>query len=419
MLWMTDIEGRCLYLNKPLRDFWGIDEGDCQAFDWGATVHPDDAETLYGPYAEAMKARQPYTVEARYRRGDGVYRRFVTHAEPRFDAAGEFIGMIGVNIDVTETRDVEERYRRIFEQASDLILTADLKQIITDCNPAAAKSVGLTREQAIGRSISDFISPDDFAVSSSMLDAKLRNGGTTQYDVRVRSSNGDWLYWEINSGLTFDDGGNAVGLHVVARDVTERKRFERHQQLLVGELNHRVKNTLAIVQSLAHQSFHADIAPADAISRFNGRLQALSGAHNLLTRENWEAASIQEIVSSGLAPFCTNDRCTFSGPDVRLQPQTAVSLALALHELATNASKYGALSNDSGKVFVTWSAGEQLEFNWREEGGPPVHAPDSRGFGTRMIERTLSAEFGGKVELQFAPGGVTCRVIAPIPPSTT
>lgn len=196
----------------------------------------------------------------------------------------------------------------------------------------------------------------------------------------------------------------------------ERKRFERHLQLLVGELNHRVKNTLAIVQSLAHQSFHSTVPASDAIRKFEGRLEALAAAHSLVTNRNWDFASIEDVVVVALAPFCSEDRREIAGPDVQISPQTAVSLALALHELATNAAKYGALSNDTGRVLVCWTTnGDRLELTWREEGGPPVSQPERRGFGTRMIERTLAAEFGGDVNLEFRPEGVFCKVVAPIP----
>jgi PAS domain S-box-containing protein len=416
MLWMGDPTGKCLYLNKAQRDFWGLSEDQVAGFEWGSSLHPDDRSKLADSFTGAMANHTPFTLEARYKRADGLYRRVHTHAEPRFDSGGRFLGMIGVNVDVTDQREAEERYRRIFEQTSDLILTADLDQVITDCNPAAAEAVGLTREQAIGRRISEFISAEDYARSSGMLQAKLDRGGTTKYDVRVKSSSGELLFWEINSGLTFDDVGNPVGLHVVARDVTERKRFERHQQLLVGELNHRVKNSLAIVQSLAHQSFQGSFAPEDAIGRFQGRLQALAGAHNLLTLKNWDAASIKDVVDDALLPFCSHNRCRIEGPEVPIPPQTAVSLALALHELATNASKYGALSNDSGSICVSWTVeDDQLDFRWTERGGPPVVQPERRGFGTRMIERTLASEFGGTVDLDFASEGLTCRVLARIP----
>jgi two-component sensor histidine kinase len=172
------------------------------------------------------------------------------------------------------------------------------------------------------------------------------------------------------------------------------------------------------VQSLAHQSFHSEVPAPDAIRRFEGRLEALAAAHNLLTRKNWDTATIADVAIAALAPFVPDERREISGPDVQVLPQTAVALALALHELATNAAKYGALSTDSGRIFVRWTVeDDQLHLEWREEGGPPVSPPDHRGFGSRMIERTLAAEFGGKVELLFRPEGVTCTVAAPLPRS--
>ena len=196
----------------------------------------------------------------------------------------------------------------------------------------------------------------------------------------------------------------------------ERSRAERHQQLLVGELNHRVKNTLAIVQSLTHQSFQSAVSTEDAMRRFEGRLEALAAAHNLLTSANWDSALIADVAHAALAPFCPPDRCEIAGPPLKVSPQTAVGLALAFHELATNASKYGALSSPEGRLSVRWTiADDQLHLTWTERGGPPVTPPERRGFGTRMIERTLASEFGGKVKLDFASEGVTCTVVAPLP----
>ena len=190
-----------------------------------------------------------------------------------------------------------------------------------------------------------------------------------------------------------------------------KEESERHQQLLVGELNHRVKNTLSIVQSLAHQTFRGHASPSEAIAAFEARLQALANAHNLLTRHRWESASMTEIMQTALAPFCEPRRCHTDGPDMKLTPQTAVSLALAVHELATNASKYGALSNDEGRLDLTWEAqdGEFL-LQWVESGGPPVRAPKAEGFGMRLIKRSLASELRGKVEVEFAETGVRCRV---------
>lgn len=306
----------------------------------------------------------------------------------------------------------EAKFRRIFEQTSDLLIMADLEQVITDANPAAAAAVELPLPEVIGRRISDFISPEDYEKTTAMLRQKIEQGGTTRYDVRVRSSSGEWLSWEINSGLTHDENGSPIGLHVVGRDVTERKKSERQTQVLLGELNHRVKNTLAVVQSLSHQTFRGNGEMTPPKVAFEGRLQALAGAHNLLTRQHWEYASMRELVQNSIAPFCSEGRCSIQGPDFRLKPQAAVSISLAIHELATNAVKYGALSDAQGHVRVSWAREhDRFWFEWRESGGPPLSgAPKTRGFGTRLIERTLAAELGGKVEIKFESSGLVCQL---------
>lgn len=306
----------------------------------------------------------------------------------------------------------EAKFRRIFEQTSDLLIMADLDQVITDANPAAAEAVGVALPEVIGRRISEFISPEDFEKTTAMLRQKIDQGGTTRYDVRVRSSTGEWLSWEINSGLTHDEKGNPIGLHVVGRDVTERKRSERQTQVLLGELNHRVKNTLAVVQSLSHQTFRGNGEITAPKLAFEGRLQALAAAHNLLTRQHWEYASMRELVQNSIAPFCSEGRCSIEGPDFRLKPQAAVSISLAIHELATNAVKYGALSDAQGHVRVSWAREQdRFWFEWCESGGPPLSGePETRGFGTRLIERTLAAELGGKVEIKFESSGLVCQL---------
>jgi two-component sensor histidine kinase len=191
-----------------------------------------------------------------------------------------------------------------------------------------------------------------------------------------------------------------------------RLRSERNQQMLIGELNHRVKNTLSVVQSLAHQTFREAADPRASIRAFELRLQALGQAHNLLTRERWRSASLDEIVQVALAPFCSDDRCSREGPDIHVPPQTAVTLALALHELATNAVKYGALSVREGHITVRWSGDARaFELLWAESGGPPATEPARRGFGTRLIERSLATELNGTATIDFLPEGLRCRVV--------
>jgi PAS domain S-box-containing protein len=203
--------------------------------------------------------------------------------------------------------------------------------------------------------------------------------------------------------------------------VLERKRTEEHQRLLLNELNHRVKNTLAVIQSIAQQTFRGDAAAPDARQAFESRLTALAAAHDLLTGRNWEAASLLDVIDrAGIGCGVGNERITIQGEDIELAPRTAVSISMALHELCTNAVKYGALSNEEGRVTVAWTlageaGGRRLSLRWSEQGGPPVPPPARRGFGSRMIERGLAAELGGTAELLFRPEGVVCRVEAPLP----
>jgi PAS domain S-box-containing protein len=308
----------------------------------------------------------------------------------------------------------EERYRRIFEQANDIIVTATLDQVITDCNPAAAAAIGYARHEIVGRSMADFLAPGMMDQARRMLDHKMDEGGTTNHELVIVSRSGKHLDWEINSTLTLDEAGRPVGLHAIARDVTERRRAEERQRLLVNELNHRVKNTLALVQGLALQSFKSGRDMAEARDAFQHRLAALASAHDLLTRESWEGATLGELMREALALYDGGeDRIRWHGPFVRLNPKAAVSLVMALHELSTNAAKYGALSVPEGRVEVSWSVKDDLlSLEWRESGGPPVTPPDHRGFGFRMIERALAADMSGAAALDFEPGGLVCRIQA-------
>jgi PAS domain S-box-containing protein len=310
----------------------------------------------------------------------------------------------------------EQRYRLIFEQANDLIFTAGLDQTITECNAAAADALGIPREELIGRSIREFVSEEGFEQTTRMLHHKLDHGGTTRHDIAVHTPAGKRLYWEINSNLASGPDGKPIGLHAIARDVTERRQWEERQRLLINELNHRVKNTLALVQGLALQSFKDGRPMAEARTSFQERLAALAAAHDLLTRESWEGATLEELVVEATA-HCDSggDRVRVDGPAIRLRPKAAVSLAMALHELCTNATKYGALSVPEGSVDIGWSAAdERLRISWRESGGPSVAPPGRRGFGFRMIERALSADLAGRAEIALDPDGLVCRIEAPL-----
>lgn len=215
----------------------------------------------------------------------------------------------------------------------------------------------------------------------------------------------------------FSASGEFLGMIGVNVDITERQEAERGRELLVAELNHRVKNTLAVVQAIAHQTFRSSASPIEARKSFEGRLTTLSAAHNLLTQTNWERVPLKELADLTLGGSGTNaNRISISGPNILLPPKEAVSIAMALHELCTNAVKYGALSNDEGRITVTWAQpkSDHLELRWVESGGPPVVSPTHRGFGSLLLERTLAQDLEGEVKIEFRPEGLVCSIVAPL-----
>ncbi len=236
----------------------------------------------------------------------------------------------------------------------------------------------------------------------------LRNGPDRE-EVRYL----DFIYQPIVS-----KAGEISGIFVQGHDVTDQIEAEAHQQLLINELNHRVKNTLAIVQGLASQSFRRGTVPEEGLVAFFARLSALSAAHNLLTKGNWEAANLAEMVRAGIGGVAgaNPDRIGIAGPKVRIAAQLATSIAMVIHELSTNAVKYGALSRIDGRVDVRWSVradeGVQLlAFEWAESGGPEVEEPVRHGFGTRLIKRGFASDYRSSVDIQFRKSGLCCHFV--------
>jgi PAS domain S-box-containing protein len=258
-------------------------------------------------------------------------------------------------------------------------------------------------------------------VRTVAMEAIARGERHMETELRVLWPDGS-LHWLLLRAEMQDvkDGMPARTLGV-AVDITEMKKAEEHQQLLINELNHRVKNTLATVQSIASQSLRNAGTASEARDAVEGRLFALSRAHDVLTRENWDGAYLREVVQEAIAPFQAKGHSRFDlrGREVRLSPRIALAVAMALQELGTNAVKYGALSNQAGHIAISWSVTKQaggavLEMTWREMDGPTVSEPVRRGFGTRLIERSLAQELHGDVTIAFAPTGVVCTIRAPL-----
>jgi PAS domain S-box-containing protein len=397
--------------------------------EWVDLVHPDDRARVEGAARRCFEQGVPYTIEYRILRADDGAERWLQSHGNRIDYPDSRESrFVGVSFDITDRKHAEEalreseaRFRTIFEQANDFLITTTLDNRVSSVNPAVLEAIGYSESEILGRSISDFMDPDQFAISMDAFNRKLQHGGSTRLTVKLRAKDGRELIWEVNSRLNLDEQGRPVALHAIGRDMTEAKRAEAHLRLLIDELNHRVKNTLAIVQGIAQQSFKDDVPPAQARAAFEGRLAALSEAHNLLTREHWSLVSMRQIIDDALRPYGgESGRFTLDGPDLTILPKTAISMALAVHELATNAVKHGALSTPEGRVAIAWrrireNGPARFTMTWEERGGPIVTPPTRRGFGTRMIERGLAAELGGTVAIDFRPDGLVCTVDAPLP----
>ncbi|HYE28526.1 MAG TPA: HWE histidine kinase domain-containing protein [Allosphingosinicella sp.] len=255
--------------------------------------------------------------------------------------------------------------------------------------------------------------PDDHAVTLREWDRCLATGEPYDVEHRVKRRDGSYRWARSRAFPRRDADGRIMLWYGSTEDVHERKVAEEHQRLLINELNHRVKNTLASVQAIAFQTLRGEVPLAEARARFEARLMALSRAHNLLTEENWGGASLERVVAEATAHLGGAGRFDAAGPDLRLAPRAALALAMALHELGTNAAKYGALSADGGQVAIAWTVdGDRLRLEWRERGGPAVAPPTRRGFGSRLIERGLDADLGGHAALHFDPAGVRCEIEA-------
>jgi PAS domain S-box-containing protein len=390
-------------------------------------------EAMYAlrrPWIERALAGETVTYEGLFTHGQ--LRHTVIQHIPHVDAEGAVRGVYALVQDVTqqkrieaELRDSRDRLQAVLDATPAAILiatTPDCAEIVG--NRAAARLLRMPSGINMSKSdpdalVSHFrvLSPDGVPVAAEDLPVQRAARGEVlrMHEEQVVFDDGHAVHLLGNAVPLRDiDGGvrGAVGAFI---DISERKRAEERQKLLIDELNHRVKNTLAVVQGLAQQTFKGSSVPADLAEAFEGRLAALSRAHELLTRQRWEAASMTAVVEGALASLGARaEQVAVTGPDMMLPPKTAVSFAMAVHELATNALKYGALSCEAGRVAIRWgTAGGRLSFVWRETGGPAVAAPSRRGFGSRLIERALAAELSGRVEIAFAPEGVVCTVDAP------
>lgn len=325
--------------------------------------------------------------------------------------------------DITERKLAEDALRaerdrnaEILESISDAFYAVDQDWRFTYVNRIAEAWWARTREEMIGKVLWEEFPQTVDSPSWHALHQAARDRQVTRWEAQSQLT-GQWI--DVSAFPT------ATGLSVYFRDISDRKQAERRQQLLVNELNHRVKNSLAVVQAIAQQTLSGARSLPDAREAFTARLIALAGAHDVITRENWAGADLAEVIERSVkAQMDRPDRLAVDGPPVTVSPKLALSLALAFHELTTNAMKYGALSAPAGRIVLSWTVSREggarrLALRWAETGGPPVAPPSHRGFGSRLVERALAADIGGAVALHYRPEGVVCEIAADLEPHET
>jgi PAS domain S-box-containing protein len=367
------------------------------------------------PMAVTLKVGRPVRgVEAVAERPDGTRVRFLPYPTPLRDASGQLIGAINLLVDVTERHraDLESaQLAAIVASSDDAIVSKALDGQITSWNAGATRIFGHKAEEMIGHSITRIIPPELHANEKEMLTRLKRGEHINHYETVRVAKDGRLVDISLTVSPLHDKSGNVIGASKVGRDITERKQADKLQRLLMDELNHRVKNTLATVQAIANQSIRRAKNPGDFVSSFSGRVKALARAHDLLTQTQMQGADILDLVREQVLLDSADDsRISCSGPAFMIDATSSVHLALVLHELATNARKYGALSVPNGRLSVQWkmktNGGRDLVLEWKESGASNVTAPKERGFGSALIEQTLSS-LGGEVSMDYGAEGLS------------
>lgn len=425
-VWTATPAGLLDWFNPRVYDYSGAAFRDLAGEIWVSMLHPEDVETAATRWTEAIATGGLYETEFRLRRHDGTYRWHIARAVPIRDASGAIRQWIGTNTDIDDQktaiqalRDSERRLQLSQNAAGITALEVDIASGMVIGSETFWQIWGLEpRDSAHISLLENIVVPEDRAIRSTP-ETRALGSAVANVEYRIRRPDTGELRW-LSRAIEFqrDPAGKPIKMFGVVQDITERKEIEARQVMLTHELEHRIKNILAMVAAIASQTLrNTDIDSARGT--FNERLRALANAHDILNSTRWTNASMRQVIENTIAALPA-DQITITGPELAILPKMALTLALAVNELATNALKYGALSTQEGRVAIDWhlisaDTGTNLIWRWTETGGPPVTAPTRRGFGSFLIERVFGADFGGTVRLDPRPEGLECVLTCPAP----
>ncbi|HWA01557.1 MAG TPA: PAS domain S-box protein, partial [Caulobacterales bacterium] len=425
-VYATDAEGLITYYNNAAAELWGRrpllnrDKWCGSLRLYNADGSPLSHEEC--PMAQTLKRGEAVRgATAILEREDGARIPFMPYPTLLRGADGQVTGAVNVLADISERRRAEQESARlaaIVTTSDDAILSKSLDGVILSWNAGAQRIFGYEAAEMVGQSIFKIIPPDLHGEERHILAQLSQGERVDHYETTRIAKDGRRLHISLSVAPLKDQNGRVVGASKIARDITERKRHEQMLEYLVRELNHRVKNSLATVQGIANQTLRYSDSREEFVATFNRRIRAFARAHSLLLRQKLQGAELSELLRAEISGDNADERISYDGPLVSLDPDLTLQLALVLHELAANAHEFGALSAPEGRLAVSWEveskAGERrLMLHWRESGGPRVTAPTGRGFGSQMIEKGLAA-YRGEASLSFGADGVSCDIEVPL-----
>ncbi|MEZ0171765.1 PAS domain-containing protein [Microvirga sp. TS319] len=431
LVWIVDPNISLTYANERWAKYSGLPPEEALGHSWMQAIHPDDMARMHDELKSVMADRTPYATEVRYQSHTGAYRWHLIQAEP-FYKEGEFSGWVGTSVDIHDLKETEAALRLSEERLSLAQQAAGIGVFDWDMTTG---HITWTAEQerlfgiAAGTFKGDIsgwedkVHPDDRATTNRvMYDAIARRDTELSLIYRAQPSEGSTRTFHTIASVIYDADGKPVRMVGTNIDVTHARQAEERQHLLIRELHHRVKNTLATVQAIVGSTARTSSSIDEFYQGFVGRIVSLARTHNLLTEDLWQRADLHELVETELGPYEdeARNRILIEGPHVDLPSEAAVPIGMAIHELTTNAAKHGALSTFGGQVEVRWSIetdgdGPMLHFAWTENGGPRVATPGRQGFGSRLLQRVLSTQLQAQVNMDFPEEGLHFTMSMPIP----
>jgi two-component sensor histidine kinase len=386
---------------------------------------------MRGMIERARLHGEPFKVDTPVTRHDGSRGWVRQFGEPIFED-GVCVGIHGAGMDISDEMEAREAIERAEQRLNLAVQLAGMevyeldfdRRLVSQVGPSSKIFEVQVSDEHLWPNPMDQVAPQDRARVRAAWEKAEATQTPFRCEYRVNGPDGREI-WVYGVAEVVREGERPRRVVTAIIDITDRKRreletlqtmaqmreHEERQKLLLDELNHRVKNTLAAVQSVAVQTLTDARDPQEGRDLFIERLFALSSTHDLLVTHAWTSTSFRELVAAALKPY--GKACHYEGPDLRLDPNFAVSLGMALHELATNALKHGAWRSDGQVNIATAVEGSKVRIHWRESGGLPVSSPTRRGFGSRLLQRGVAAELGGKVTLDFQPQGLVCSILAP------